>query len=210
MTGKHRRPRTTGRTMATAAAALTAGALPLAVAGSAFAAAAPDPLSVAAPLTAGNPLADSGISGKAAELGGKVQELSAGADQLERGADQLAEQIGSGGAMKDLLHGAVPANPKAVPGELAPAVLRNGTVGTLTGAVGQRTAQMAASVADQARPMAGQLQQSGVPTVGAAAGSLSRTQMPMFGTVGGLTTAVPLAAALGTPVTDSLGAAGGI
>src|SRR6185312_9142689 len=80
MTGKHRRPRPTGRTLATAAAALTAGALPLAAAGTACAAAAPDPLSIAAPLTAGNPLADAGISAKAAELGGKVQELSAGAD----------------------------------------------------------------------------------------------------------------------------------
>lgn len=207
MTGKHRRPRTTGRTMATAAAALTAGALPLAAAGTAFAAAAPDPLSIAAPLTAGDPLADSGISAKTAELGGKVQELSASADQLERGADQLAAQIGSGGPVKDLLRTVVPANPKAVPGELAPAVLRNGTVGTLTGAVGQRTTQMAANVVAQARPMAGQLHQGGIPTVGDVTASVSRTQMPMFGTVAGLTTAVPVGSVLGTPVMDSLGAA---
>ncbi|WP_034268638.1 hypothetical protein [Actinospica robiniae] len=207
MTGKHRRPRTTGRTVATAAAALTAGALPLAAAGTAFAAAAPDPLAVAAPLTAGNPIADSGLGAKAVELNGKIQDLSAGADQLEQGADQLATQIGSGAAAKGLLHQAVPANPNAVPGELAPAVLRNGTVGTLTGTVGQRTTAVAANVAAQARPMAAQLQQGGVPTVGDATASLSRTQMPMFGTVGALTTAIPVSTVFGTPVMDSLGAA---
>jgi X-X-X-Leu-X-X-Gly heptad repeat protein len=207
MTGKHRRPRTTGRTVATAAAALTAGALPLVAAGAAVASAAPDPLAVAAPLTAGNPIADSGLGAKAVELNGKIQDLSAGADQLEHGADQLATQIGSGAAVKDLLHQAVPANPKAVPGELAPAVLRDGTVGTLTGTVGQRTTAMAANVAAQARPMAAQLQQGGVPSVGDATASLSRTQMPMFGTVGALTTAIPVSAVFGTPVMDSLGAA---
>lgn len=207
MTGKHRRPRTTGRTVATAAAALTAGALPLAAAGTAFASAAPDPLAVAAPLTAGSPLADSGLGAKAVELNGKIQDLSAGADRLEQGADQLAAQLGNGAAVKDLLHQAVPPNPKAVPGELAPAVLRNGTVGTLTGTVGQRTTAMAANLAAQARPMAGQLHQGGVPTVGDVTASLSRTQMPMFGTVSGLTTAVPVSQVLGSPVMDSLGAA---
>lgn len=207
MTGKHRRPRTTGRSLATAAAVLTAGALPLAAAGSAFASAAADPLTLAAPLTAGDPLADAGVSAKAAELGGKLGELSAGADKLTTQAGVLADRLSSGDAMKGLLHDVVPANPKAVPGELAPAVLRNGTVGTLTGAVGQRTTQMAQGVVAQARPMAGQLQQGGVPTVGDLTASLSRTQMPMFGTVGGLTTAVPVGAVLGTPVMDSLGAA---
>jgi len=207
MTGKHRRPRTTGRTMATAAVALTAGALPLAAASAAFASAAPDPLAVAAPLTAGDPLADAGVSGKAMELTGKLAELSAGADQLTEQGSKLADQLGGGGPEKQLLHDLVPPNAQTVPGELAPGVLRNGTVGTLTGTVGQRTTQVAANVVAQARPMAGQLHQGGVPTVGDVTASLSRTQMPMFGTVGGLTTAVPVGAVLGTPVMDSLGAA---
>ena len=64
-----------------------------------------------------------------------------------------------------------------------------------------------ANVAAQARPMASQLHQGGVPTVGDVTASLSRTQMPMFGTVSGLTTAVPVSQVLGSPVMDSLGAA---
>lgn len=207
MTGKHRRPRSTGRTLAATAAVLTAGALPLAAAGTAFAAAAQPEPSAAAGLSA-SPL--SNLTEKTAELGGKVQVLSAKADRLEQQAGQLADQLGTGGPVKSVLHDIVPPTTNAVPGEVAPAVLRNGAVGRLTGGVGLQTEQMARNVVDQARPMADQLRQGGVPTVGEMTSSLSRTGMPVFGTVGGLTSAVPVGAVLGTPVMNTLGAAGAL
>ncbi len=221
MTGKHRRPRTTGRTIAATAAVLTAGALPLAAAGSAFASSAPaDPLSA----TGLSALPAAGAVGSeltgvtslgtlpAAGLGltQKTDELYQKTDELTEKADQFTTQLGTGGPVRQLLHDSVPPNPHVVPGEIAPGVLRNGAVGTLTGSVGQRTSQVAASVAGEVRPMAQQLHSGGVPTVGDATSSLSRTQMPMFGTVGSLTSAVPVGALLGTPVMDALGDASAV
>jgi hypothetical protein len=185
--------------MAATAAVLTAGALPLAAAGTAFASTPQtDPLSSAAA---------AGLGEKAAELTGKVQVLSAKADFLTAKAGQLTDELGTGAPVRDLLHGVVPPTTDAVPGELAPAVLRNGTVGTLSGGVGQPAAQMAEGFVAEARPWARQLQGSGVPTVGEVTSSLSRTQMPVFGTVGGLTSAVPVGSLVGEPVMDTLGSA---
>ncbi|MBR7835869.1 hypothetical protein KDL01_21525 [Actinospica durhamensis] len=218
MTGKHRRPRTTGRTIAATAAVLTAGAIPLAAAGSAFAStAAGDPLAAtglsALPMAGamGSQLTESAGLGAmpvaGAGLTQKTNELYQKADELTEKADQLTAQLGTGAPVRDLLHEMVPPNPHAVPGEIAPGVLRNGAVGTMTGGVGQRTSQVAADVAGQVQPTAKQLHSSGVPTVGDVTSSLSRTQMPMFGTVGSLTSAVPVGAVLGDPVMNALGAA---
>ena len=215
MTGKHRRPRPTGRTIAATAAVLTAGALPLAAAGSAFASsAAGDPLA-ATGLTAlpmagavGSELTGTmGLGSMPVGLSQKTNELYQKADDLTEKTDQLTAQLGTGAPVRQLLHEAVPPNPHPVPGEIAPGVLRNGAVGTLTGGVGQRTAQVADSVVGQVQPTAKQLHSGGVPTVGDVTSSVSRTEMPMFGTVGSLTSAVPVGAALGDPVMNALGAA---
>lgn len=184
MTAKHRRPRT-GRKIAATAAVLTAGALPLAAAGSAFAAGAPSAAPVAPTVAE---LSDPPLSTLAETLPVLDQAV---ADQNP--TMQVRAALG-----------------QSIPGRLAPALLHQGPVGTLSRDFGGPTTHTAGDLVDRVQPVVRRLHGQGVPTVGEATAALSQTRVPVFGTVGDLTSAVPVGTALGqdSPVLDALGVAG--
>jgi hypothetical protein len=105
----------------------------------------------------------------------------------------------------------------AMAGDAMPAtVLQNGAVSTLANNIGARALGRATvvtnQVAQQAAPIAQQLRASGVPTVGDVTTSVSGTQMPVFGTLGGFTSTVPATQMLGddSPVLGTVGTAGSL
>jgi hypothetical protein len=124
---------------------------------------------------------------------------------------QLAGRLSSELAVNGLVSEVAPAM-SGGPMQLAPNLLQDGTVGTLTDGFGGKSMQLAGGVADQLHPVAAQLQQQGVPTVGDVTTSLSQTQVPVFGTVGNLTSAVPVSEMVGnqSPVLGTVGAASGL
>ena len=254
MTGKHRRPhRSAGRNLAATAAVLTAGALPLAAAGSAFADAAPalgSPLSalplgssadslplgigeMAQPLNAALPLTGtlanavtSSVGSGDLPVGGVLGtdtpqtqtreaamtgQATAEAANLATRTSRLGSRLTSALPVAGLVTEVAPAMAGG-PMQLAPTVLRDGTVGTLTDGFGARAMQLAGGVVGQVHPAVAQLQQQGVPTVGDVTTSLSQTQVPVFGSVGGLTSAVPVSEMVGdqSPVLGTVGAASGL
>jgi len=252
MTGKHRRPhRSTGRNLAATAAVLTAGALPLAVAGSAFADTAPtaaSPLSalplnsgtiplglgeMAQPVNAALPLAGtlanavtSSVGSGDLPVGGVLgtdtsqtqnreavmtgQATAETADLTGR-TSQLAGHLASALPVEGLVTEVAPAMAGG-PMQLAPTVLQNGAVGTLTDGFGGKAMQLTNGAVGQVQPVVSQLHQQGVPTVGDVTTSLSQTKVPVFGTVGGLTSAVPVSEMVGdqSPVLGTVGAASGL
>jgi hypothetical protein len=96
--------------------------------------------------------------------------------------------------------------------QLAPTLLQDGTVGTLTNGFGGKSMEITNGVVGQAQPMVAQLQKQGVPTVGAVTTSLSQSKLPVFGSVGGLTAAVPVSEMVGggSPVLGTVGAVSGL
>jgi len=98
------------------------------------------------------------------------------------------------------------------PAQLAPTLLQDGAVGTLTGGFGGKSMELTDGVVGQLHPAVAQLHQQGVPTVGDITTSLSQAKVPVFGTVGGLTAAVPVSEMLGneSPVLGTVGAASGL
>jgi hypothetical protein len=98
------------------------------------------------------------------------------------------------------------------PMQVAPNLLQDGTVGTLTDGFGGRTMDLANGTVDQMQPVVSQLHRQGVPTVGDVTTSLSQTDVPVFGTVGNLTSAVPVSQMVGdqSPVLGTVGAASGL
>ena len=92
------------------------------------------------------------------------------------------------------------------PLQLAPNVLREGAVGTLTSGLSPQTRDLTGGLVGQAQPLVSQLRQTGVPTVGDLTGGLSSTQLPVVGTVGSVTQTLPVTTLLGTesPVTGAL------
>ena len=98
------------------------------------------------------------------------------------------------------------------PMQVAPTLLQDGTVGTLTDGFGSRAMQLASGVVGQVHPAVAQLRQQGVPTVGDMTTSLSQTQVPVFGNVGNVTSAVPVSEMIGdqSPVLGTVGAASGL
>lgn len=92
------------------------------------------------------------------------------------------------------------------PLQLAPHVLSDGALGTLTSGIAPQTTNLTGGLIGQAEPLVSQLRQSGVPTVGDLTGGLSSTQLPVVGTVGSITQTLPVTTLLGTdsPVTGAL------
>jgi hypothetical protein len=92
------------------------------------------------------------------------------------------------------------------PLQLAPNVLQEGALGTLTAGVAPQANDLAGGLVGQTAPLVAQLHQTGVPTVGDLTTQLSRTQLPVVGTVGSLTGTLPVTTVLGTgsPVTGTL------
>lgn len=92
------------------------------------------------------------------------------------------------------------------PLQLAPNVLHDGALGTLTSGVAPQTRDLTGGLVGQATPLVAQLRQSGVPTIGDVTTRLSATQLPVVGTVGSLTQTLPVTTVLGTrsPVTGAV------
>jgi len=248
MTGKHRRPhRSTGRNLAATAAVLTAGALPLAVAGSAFAQAAPSTANPLSALPLGSLPLSSAMSGPvqsavplAGTLTGAVTSsvgsgdlpdalLGAGSPQtqtrqavmtgqaaaetadLATKTTQLTSELTTVLPVAGLVHEVAPTM-AGQPVQLAPTLLQDGAVGTLTDGFGGKSMELTNGVVGQAEPFVTQLRQQGVPTVGDVTTSLSGSKVPVFGTVGDLTAAVPVSEMVGnnSPVLGTIGAASGL
>jgi hypothetical protein len=258
MTGKHRRPqRSTTRNLAATAAVLTAGALPLAAAGSAFADTAP---------AAQGPLSSLSLSSVPFGQGSALQGLGAAAQPVDAAvplagtlADAVTASVGSGDLPTGTLLGSndspqtqtreaamtgrataeaadfatrtsqaaghltadlpvaglvdeVAPAMAGGPLQVAPNLLQDGTVGTLTDGFGGKAMDLASGTVDQVQPVVSQLHQRGVPTVGDVTTSLSKTDVPVFGTVGNLTSAVPVSQMVGdrSPVLGTVGAASGL
>ena len=255
MTGKHRRPRrSTGRNLAATAAVLTAGALPVVAAGSAFADAAPAagsplaglPLSTAVP--AHLPLGLDGLEQALPPLQGALPltgtaagdvaealsegDLPAGgllgasspleqsrAAQMDRqaavetaglatGATGLTGKMASSPEVAGVFH-AAEVQAFGEPFEFAPDLLHDGTVGSLAQRAGTRAMGLTGQVSTRMSPVVGELRGDGVPTVDQVTSNVSQAQVPVFGTVGGLTSTVPVTQTLGdeSPVLGTVGAA---
>ena len=106
-----------------------------------------------------------------------------------------------------LVHEVAPAM-TGQPVQLAPTLLQDGAVGTITDGFGGKSMELTDGVVGQAAPFVAQLQKQGVPTVGDVTTSLSQSKVPVFGTVGGLTAAVPVSEMVGdnSPVLGTVGA----
>jgi hypothetical protein len=98
------------------------------------------------------------------------------------------------------------------PMQVAPTLLQDGAVGTLTDGFGAKTMELTNGLVGQMHPMVQQLHAAGLPTVGDVTSTLSTTKVPVFGTVGGLTSAIPVSEMLGndSPVFGTVGAASGL
>jgi len=264
--GRHAAPgRPAGRRLATAAAVLAAGAVPLAAAGSAMAATTPqadlptlglpnmalplglpdsiDPLAAGLPVVQDLPLNDT-VSGLMPPVGELTQVGNLGVlpvqgpavDGLVRSAglqtgpgvagqaravDNGALAAVSNRALTDgatrtagRLTSALPlanlvpqlASTAGGPMQLAPNVLSEGALGTLTGGVAPQASDLAGGLVGQTSPLVAQLHHTGVPTVGDLTTQLSGTQLPVVGTVGSLTGTLPVTTVLGnsSPVTGTL------
>ena len=259
MTGKHRKPRaTTGRNLAATAAVLTAGALPLAVAGSAFADAAPAAGSapaalqfagepglqqLAQPLQASLPLAQPlqaavPLAGAVADdLGGSVaagdvpvgglagtatplqESRDAAVDQrtavesaeLAAGATGLAGQVTPSLPMYNVLEQVAPAM-AGQPEHALPPLLKNSDLVNMNGDFGAHASALANRVATRMQPTVQELRGAGVPSVADVTGTVSAAKVPLFGTVGGFTSAMPVGQTLGdaSPVLGAVNAASGL
>jgi len=89
------------------------------------------------------------------------------------------------------------------------ATMPNGGLGGLTAGVAPQTDPVTAPLFQQAGPVAGQLERSGVPTIGSLTNQLSQTPLPAAGTVGHLTQTLPISSVLGTsnPLANALNSA---
>jgi len=273
--GRHAAPGSpVGRRLATAAAALAAGTVPLAAAGPAVAATVQGELSTLGLPNAGLPLGLPDSAGSLAaglpvvqelpvnevvadampplnqvmqvgDLGllGQKQPAAAGLERSAVAQDQAgtlrtdaldtaglntgamnttalaqaaqralgnATQHATGGLISQLpVANVVPqlaANTGGGPLELAPNVLREGALGTVASGFAPQADDLTGGVVGQAAPLVGQLRSNGVPTVGDLTSKLSRTQLPVVGNVGGLTSSLPVTSVLGagSPVTGTL------
>ena len=235
--------------MAATAAVLTAGALPIVAAGSAFAETAPSaaaplpalplgttvPLQVttmAGPVESVLPLAgtltravtsavDTGdlqgsLLGSVTPQAQTREAVTTGQATAETAdlaakTTQLTNKLSAVVPVSGLVHEVAPAM-AGQPMQLAPTLLQDGTVGTLTNGFGGKSMELTNGVVGQAKPLVTQLQKQGLPTVGDVTTSLSQSKLPVFGNVGGLTAAVPVSEMVGnnSPVLGTVGAVSGL
>jgi hypothetical protein len=235
--------------MAATAAVLTAGALPIVAAGSAFADTAPSaaaplpalPLGTTVPLQVATmagpvesvlPLAGTltravtsavdtgdlqgGLVGSVTPQAQTREAVTTGQATAETAdlaakTTQLTNKLSTVVPVSGLVHEVAPAM-AGQPMQLAPTLLQDGTVGTLTNGFGGKSMELTGGVVGQAKPLVTQLHQQGVPTVGDVTTSLSQSKLPVFGNVGGLTAAVPVSEMVGnnSPVLGTVGAVSGL
>jgi hypothetical protein len=95
------------------------------------------------------------------------------------------------------------------PFEFAPDLLHDGTVGSLAQRAGSRAMELTGQVSTRMSPVVSELRGDGVPTVNQVTSTVSQAKVPVFGTVGGLTSTVPVTQTLGdeSPVLGTVGAA---
>ena len=156
---------------------------------------------------------------RSADAVGQPDMLAASAETMALGAGGLATSVDralTGGAQSTAarLTSALPlsnlvpqlASASSGPLQLAPTVLRDGALGTLTSGLSPQARDLTGGLVGQAAPLVSQLRQTGVPTVGDLTGGLSATQLPVVGTVGSVTQTLPVTTLLGTesPVTGAL------
>jgi hypothetical protein len=124
---------------------------------------------------------------------------------------QMTGKLTSIVPVSGLVHEVAPAMAGS-PMQLAPTLLQDGAVGTLTDGFGGKSMELTNGVVGQAAPLVAQLQKQGVPTVGNVTTSLSQSKLPVFGTVGNLTAAVPVSEMVGdnSPVLGTVGAVSGL
>lgn len=141
----------------------------------------------------------------ARRFGPDTSDLANTADRLltgqaQRAAARLADALPPGGLISR------PAADSGGPFQSAADVLRQGALGKLTSGFGLQVDELADGVIGRSAPLVSQLRQSGVPTVGEVTGELSGTRLPMLGSVGSLTRALPVTSVLGgdSPVTGAL------
>ncbi len=151
------------------------------------------------------------IAANAGNMALSAGSLASSADHaLTDGAQRTAERLTSALPLSNL----VPelAATSGGPLQLAPNVLRDGAVGTLTSGLAPQTRDLTGGLVGQAQPLVSQLRQTGVPTVGDLTGGLSATQLPIVGTVGSVTQTLPVTTLLGTesPVTGALQSISGL
>lgn len=96
--------------------------------------------------------------------------------------------------------------------QAAPKLLPDDAVGTFNSDLAAKASGLAGRIAGQMQPTVQELRGSGVPTVGDITSTVGGTRMPLFGTVGGLTSAAPVGQMLGagSPVIGAVGAAGAL
>ncbi|HEU5332626.1 MAG TPA: hypothetical protein VFU73_07680 [Actinocrinis sp.] len=197
--------------LAYTAAAVAAGAVPLAAAGAAQAAATPLsglagelPAALSAPML-NAPLSVNGTQLPVTRAGAALTPTQALADGTRQLTARLASALPVNTVVPEMLPN--PAQSLQMAG-----LLDGGAVGTLSQGLTPQTQSITGAVAGQTAPLVGRLHQAGLPTVGDVTGQVSQTALPGVGTVGGLTKALPVTAALGpnSPVTGALNSLGGL
>lgn len=138
-------------------------------------------------------------------------QASAETADLAAKTTQLTSKLTSVVPVSGLVHEVAPAM-AGQPMQLAPTLLQAGAVGTLTNGFGGKSMELTNGVVGQAQPLVSQLQKRGVPTVGDVTTTVSQSKLPVFGTVGSLTAAVPVSEMLGnnSPVLGTVGAVSGL
>jgi hypothetical protein len=121
-------------------------------------------------------------------------------DGAERTAARLASTLPLANLMPQL------ASTADGPLQLAPNILHEGALGTLTSGFAPQTGDLTGGLVGQAEPLVAQLHKTGVPTVGDLTAKLSQTSLPVVGPVGSLTGTLPVTTMLGTnsPITGAV------
>jgi hypothetical protein len=127
---------------------------------------------------------------------------------LATGATGLTGQMASSPEVAGLFR-AAEVQAFGQPFEMAPDLLHEGTLGSLAQHAGSRAMELTGQVSSRMSPVVGELRGDGVPTVNQVTSTVSQAKVPVFGTVGGLTSTVPVTQTLGdqSPVLGTVGAA---
>jgi len=194
------------------AATVAAGAVPLAAAGAAQAATTPLgdlggelPAALSAPML-NTPLSVNGMRLPVNQVGAALAPGQAVTD----GARQLTGRLTSALPLGTMVPAVLP--DPAQPLQVAPSLLNDGALGTLSQGLTPQTQNITGTVVGQTAPLVGRLHQAGLPTVGDVTGQMSQAALPGVGTVGGLTKSLPVTTALGpnSPVTGALNSLSGL
>lgn len=210
---RHAAPRRAGyRRFVYSAAAVAAGAVPLAAAGAAHAAATPlGDLGGQVPAALSMPALNTPLSVNGAQLPvSRAGSPFTAGQALSAGAHQLTSRLSSALPLGTMVPAVLP-DPNQ-PLQAVPGLLDDAALGTLSQGLEPQTQSITGTVVGQTAPLVGRLHQAGLPTVGDVTGRVSQTSLPGVGAVGGLTESLPVTTALGpnSPVTGALNSLSGL